>query len=275
MKWLKRNSSPERKQKIRKALKASVWLLFVVGIIAVLGFAQSKHRQIPCESPQIYINQDTGHDFVTDQMVLERLRNVGYAFQGDQLCEVDLALVEQEVRKIPGVEQVDAYTYVNGNLQIDVQQRRPILRVINASGMSFYLDDKGYSMPISRRYAAKVPVVTGQFEEPLNLNAVDALESDSIGEISLLDEMFMLAKQIDENRFWQSQIVQIYVNQDQEFELIPRVGDQRIMFGNAESIEGKFQKLELFYKKGYADRLNQYDTLSVMYKGQIVCSKVN
>ena len=261
---------------MKKFLKIGAWVLFVAGIGTVLGFAKSEHEKIPCELPQISINHDTGHDFVSDEMVLDRLNNIGYNFQGDQLCEVDLFRVETELMKISGVEHVEAYVFVNGGLQIDVKQRRPILRVINSTGMSFYIDANGNSMPISQHYSAKVPVVTGKFDEPMNLNMSDILNNDSIKEVSLLDDMFQLAKAIDANSFWQNQIVQIYVNETKEFELIPRVGRQRIMFGTAESTEGKFKKLEIFYKKGIkADRLNLYDTLSVKYKGQIVCSKIN
>lgn len=260
---------------MKRFWKIGIWVMFVAGIGTVLGFAKSKHRQIPCETPAININQDTGHDFVTKEMVLDRLNNIGYSFHGDQLCEVDLFRVESEIRKIAGVAHVEAYTYVNGVLQIDVKQRRPILRVMNMNGTSFYLDEHGNSMPISERYTAKVPVVSGRFNEPLNMNISTVLESDTIRDETLLDEMFTMAEEIDANRFWQDQIVQIYVNAEQEFELIPRVGNHRIIFGDAESASGKFRKLEIFYKELEAERLNQYDTLTVKYKGQIVCSKNN
>jgi cell division protein FtsQ len=261
---------------MRKFWKKGVWLLFVAGIGTVLGFAKSEHKQIPCEIPSIIINQDTGHDFVTNEMVLEKLNNIGYSFQGNQLCEVDLHRVESEIMKISGVAHVEAYTYVNGGLQIDVVQRRPILRVINYSGSSFYIDEKGLTMPISDHYSAKVPVVSGNFNEPLNANINEIAKVDSLADKTLLDDMFIIASTIDTSDFWKNQIVQIHVNRKKEFEMIPRVGNQRILFGSSESAEGKFKKLEIFYKKGIdAERLNLYDTLSVEYKGQIVCSKIN
>jgi len=261
---------------MKKFWKKGIWLLFVAGICTVLGFAKSEHKRIPCELPLISINHDTGHDFVTDEMVLEKLRNIGYSFQGDQICEVDLFRIESEIKKISGVARVEAYTYIDGGLQIDVVQRRPILRVINYSGTSFYLDEKGLTMPISDHYSAKVPVVSGNFNEPLNANVNEIAKVDSIADKTLLDDMFIIASTIDTSDFWKNQIVQIHVNRNKEFEMIPRVGSQRIMFGSAEAAEGKFKKLEIFYKKGIdADRLNLYDTLSVEYKGQIVCSKIN
>ena len=257
---------------MRNALKIGGWVLFVAVTFVVLGFAKSSHNKIPCEIPKIIIHQDTGFDFVNGEMVLEQLRNIGYDFQGDQLCEVELRNIEEKIIKIPGVKRVEAYVFISGELVIDIRQRRPIVRIINASGTSFYIDESGDPMPLSNYCFAKVPVITGIFEESANSNVFQFTEKHK--KQSLLDEMYAVALCIDGNDFWRNQIVQIYVNQNKEFEMIPRVGDHRILFGNTDNIDDKFKKLEIFYKQGIkAERLNQYDTLSVKYKGQIVCSK--
>jgi cell division protein FtsQ len=259
---------------MKKLVKIGGWIVFVAAIGVVLGFAKSRHKEIPCDVPSVVIHHDSGFDFVTEEMVLERLRNIGYNFTGEHLCEVDLPRIEQEIVKIAGVDRVESFVYLNGDLVIDVKQRRPIVRLINDSGTSFYVDDEGNSMPLSDQCHAKVPVITGCFNEPTNINAIEAESLDSNSQITLLDEMFRVASCIDENDFWKNQIVQIYVNCDKEFELIPRVGNQRILFGPARKVKDKFKKLEIFYKNGIRpEQLNLYDTLTVKYKGQIVCSK--
>ena len=70
--------------------------------------------------------------------------------------------------------------------------------------------------------------------------------------------------------FLKSQILQIHINNYGYFELIPRIGNQRILFGNAENMEEKFRKIKLFYADGpHPKELNVYDTLNVMYSNQI------
>lgn len=259
---------------MKKYLKITYWSLFVVGVGVLFGFAQSGHRTVPCDAPIIHINQDTGHDFVTKEEVMQRLKDIGYSFDGQEWCEIDLIRVEETVRKIPGVEKVDAYTYVNGRLQIDVKQRRPILRIINRNGSSFYLDDKGNTMPLSNTYHARIPIVTGMLNELPNRKMNDILIHDSIANETLLDELYHVAKAVDENEFWQNQVVQMVVASKKELEIIPRVGDHRILMGKMENFDKKLNKLELFYEQAIeTSQLNKYDTLIVKYKGQIVCSK--
>ena len=41
---------------------------------------------------------------------------------------------------------------IDGGLKVDVKQRNPIIRIINADGDSYYLDDEGKLMPLSDKY---------------------------------------------------------------------------------------------------------------------------
>ena len=66
----------------------------------------------------------------------------------------------------------------------------------------------------------------------------------------------------------------MYVNAEQDIELVPRVGTQRIVLGDADSIERKFRKLELFYKQ-IVPRVgwDAYKTVNLKFANQIVCEK--
>ena len=86
---------------------------------------------------------------------------------------------------------------------------------------------------------------------------------------------------IQSEAFWRSEIVQIDVKTTQageiEVDLIPRSGDFVILFGHVgtqEQNEEKFDRLEEFYHKGLgALGWEAYRTVSVKYKGQVVCTK--
>ncbi len=45
-------------------------------------------------------------------------------------------------------------------------------------------------------------------------------------------------------------IDQVVVTSDSEFELIPRVGAQRILIGDGTALDQRFEKLRIFYEKG-------------------------
>jgi len=99
-------------------------------------------------------------------------------------------------------------------------------------------------------------------------------ENDSLKAISVLDDIYEVAQLLEENEFMRAQIVQIYFNKDNEMEMIPRVGNHRILFGDAKDAEIKFKKMTRFYTEVINPKeLNLYDTLNIKYINQIICSK--
>ena len=66
------------------------------------------------------------------------------------------------------------------------------------------------------------------------------------------------------------------MNADGEFELVPRVGSQRILLGDGSALEQRFEKLRLFYRDGMpkAD-WRRYAKIDLRFADQIVCTKRN
>jgi cell division protein FtsQ len=83
-----------------------------------------------------------------------------------------------------------------------------------------------------------------------------------------------MIKYIDDNDFWSAQIDQIYVDSNNDIDLIPRVGNQLIHIGTTENIEGKLKNLAAFYDKVLPEvGWNKYSVINLEYKDQIVCKK--
>ena len=148
--------------------------------------------------------------------------------------------------------------------------------MLNHNGyLSYYIDEDGKVMSLSDTYVARVPVFNGHIKYGDHYKSIHDLSvNDPKGQI--LEEIYCLATIINNDEFLSSQIVQVFINKEGEFEMIPRVGNQRILFGNIDKAEEKFNKLKTFYTNRNsisAKELNMYDTLNVMYNNQIVCSK--
>ena len=89
-----------------------------------------------------------------------------------------------------------------------------------------------------------------------------------------INGIYELAMFLDRNPFWNAQIEQIYVAENGDLYLSPRVGNQQIVFGDLNNIETKFDKLASFYNNivpsvGWIE----YDVVNLKYKDQIVCKK--
>jgi cell division protein FtsQ len=74
-----------------------------------------------------------------------------------------------------------------------------------------------------------------------------------------------------------AQVNQIYLREDGDFILIPQIGDQIIVFGQANSdseVVEKFEKLITFYKEGIQyEGWDKYSEINLKFNGQIVCKK--
>jgi len=250
--------------------------LFLIGILVLLGFVDGNYETISCTEPIVHIDKSNGHDFVTEELVLEKMNDMGYSFDNQLMGDIEIDRIEKSLLDLPGVKNAEVFKFNSGMVQIDITQRKPIARVITKGGLiSFYIDDEGEKMPLSDNYVAKVPVFNGEIREPRNRHSVSELyENDSLKAISVLDDIYEVAQLLEENEFMRAQIVQIYFNKDNEMEMIPRVGNHRILFGDAKDAEIKFKKMTRFYTEVINPKeLNLYDTLNIKYINQIICSK--
>ena len=91
----------------------------------------------------------------------------------------------------------------------------------------------------------------------------------------MIEQVYELAKFIVADTFWNAQAEQIYVNENQELELIPRIGNHRIVIGDAENLAEKFNRLMIFYTQGLNKTgWNNYSVINLKYRNQVVCTKI-
>ena len=241
----------------RKILSITFWSLALVGLFAVMGFVNFERNTVLCESIQIDINNENGHFFVEQDDVLALIKREGIELKGKPLSAINYELLEQTIHAYPYVKEVQVYSTISGELNFEITQREPILRVMSYEMGSFYLDVEGKRMPLSNRYTARVTLANGSISQ------------------TMLNDLFLLATFVNKNSFWESQVQQIYVDWAGEIQLIPRVGKHKILLGGFDDLEGKFSKLMVFYKEGL-NRIgwNRYKTIDLRYKDQVVCTKL-
>ena len=146
-------------------------------------------------------------------------------------------------------------------LHVEVYEREPIARIFTTAGNSFYIDSTEKKLPLSDRVSARVPVFTG-FTDKKVYSGKDS---------SLLGDVKNLATYIKNDPLWMSQVAQVDITADKNFELSPVVGDHLIKLGNGKDIEKKFDRLMIFYKQVLAQKgFDAYSIIDVQYAGQVV-----
>ncbi len=263
----------------KKIVIISGWIFCAAAIIFFSAFAERQHNQRLVLGVDVTISRKADHFFVAEEEVKMSLIARGFGLPNQTLSTIDIPSIEKLINAHAAVQSCEACINVEGKVLISIIQRKPIARLINLKGESYYFDDMGRLMPWSDKYTAPVILVNGFFiESYAAMSAVDfsTIPADSaLRSVMLLDDIWQVVKQIDADSFLRVQMVQVYLSQENGFELVPRIGNQKIILGTAEGVEGKFKKLGLFYTYGLnqTSRWNDYCVIDLRFKNQIVCTK--
>ena len=230
-------------------------LLFGYIACASFFFREARHDRA-CQGVRGVVKDSLDKHFVSEGDLLYMLRKAGLDPVKHPMSEVNTERIEGELLRNEMIARVEAYKTPSGLVKMEVTQKMPILRIMGVRG-NYYVDNLGTTMPISRRYVARVPIASGYVEKELAVT-----------------DLYKFALFLQGNEFWNDQIEQIYVYPDNEVELIPRVGSHRIMLGPLEGFEEKLANLRLFYEQAIPKMgWEKYSMINLKYKNQIVCTK--
>lgn len=253
--------------KLKRILVVVFWVGCAGGMVVLLGAAIQMQEHLSFKTIHVNIDEGNGILFLSQNDVLAMLKdnqlNIG---ETKPIAQVHFGKLEQMIEKNPYVENANLFVDANGNIQIDIKQRTPIIRVINNRGVSYYLDEHASKMPLSSKFTARVPVATG--------NILSGAENSSTNDTVTLQKLYMLAAFINRDTFLTSLVEQIVVNNQKEFELIPALGHHTILIGNTEDLDEKFAKLKQFYKNGLNHvGWDAYSQVNLKYKNEVYCKR--
>jgi len=266
-------------QKFKQIAFITLWVILIAGLVVSMGFVNKQQDSLLCKSLDIKVNQDDDLYFLDKMDIHQLIKDRGDSIIGQPKSTINVPELENALNSHPDISNSEVYITVNGEVKVKVTQRKPVLRIFNANGESYYLDSEGTLMPLSDKYTAKVLIANGFIMEPYAnryMYSVEQITTDSaMNAKSMLDDLYAMANYINADEFWQAQIQQIYVNSEKDMELVPRVGDQKIIFGDTTAMDEKFKKLFTFYQQGLNTTgwWDKYSTINLKFKNQIVCTK--
>lgn len=243
----------------------TVWLCIGAGMLTLLLAAISKKNKGRCKDYTITLNGVQNNFFIDEKDVEQLLMKATKGnIRGEQIASFKLHELEVMLEHNTWIDNAELYFDNRDVLHITITEKEPVARVFTTAGNSFYIDSLGRKMPLSDKLSARVPVFTG-FPDKKKLNASDSL---------LLNNIRVAANYIMNHPFWMSQVSQIDITADRDFEMIPVVGNHLVKLGNGENIDKKFHRLLLFYKQVLSKTgFDKYKVIDVQYKGQVVVSK--
>jgi len=239
-------------------------------VMAITSWNEPDKQHIVCNKVNIDISDSNNAGFLSADEIKSILQKAELYPLNKQVNFIEPRKIEEALKVGPFVSTAQCYVAENGDVNISISQRMPIIRIKSNNGDDYYLDDQGGILPNSK-YTSDLIIASGNINNWFANNGITPL-----------------AKAISKSEFWLNQIEQIHVLSDRGIELIPRVGDHIIFIGylpirknRAETekqiaayVEKKLTRLEKFYRYGLSQAgWNKYSYINVEFDNQIVCKK--
>jgi cell division protein FtsQ len=239
-----------------------LWVCIGGGMLSLLIAAIGKKNKEDCADYTIAIKNSDENLFIDANDIRKLLKSgAGFEIKGKKISEINLKKLEQLLRENVWIRKAEMWFDNRNVLHVEVYEREPIARIFTTAGNTFYIDSTEKKLPLSDRLSARVPVFTGFIDKKVYSS------KDSM----LLTDVKKIATYIKDDPFWMSQVAQIDITAERNFELSPVVGNHLIKLGNGKDIEKKFNRLMIFYKQVLAQKgFDAYSTIDVQYAGQVV-----
>ena len=256
----------KKRYSFKSILLATFWIALggatVFLLIAAIKSKPAKH----CKSIEINIHGVSNNFFVDKKDILNAISDMEKTNPvGKTIGSFNLKKMELELEKDVWIKSAELFFDNNETLQVTVQEREPIARVFTTSGITFYIDDELAILPLSEKFSARLPVFTNFPSDKKVLTKADSI---------LLMDVKTISLAIQKDSFSMAMIDQIDITTQRLFEMIPKIGNQLIVFGDATDVDVKLGKLKIFYKEIMVKAgWNNYSIINVQYKNQVVAKR--
>ncbi|APG61227.1 cell division protein FtsQ/DivIB [Christiangramia salexigens] len=227
-------------------------LILVLVVSFLYGFAAERHKSRGISDIKVRFTENENL-YVTEQVVNKLLIQNNGADSGIDKETLDLNKVESLLNSHEMIENAEVYLTLDGKLEAEVSQRKPIGRIVGNS--SFYLDRNGKVMPLSEFYTARVPLMFG-FNE------------------SNVSKVYPILQHIKNDEFLTRHITGLKRLKGDKYKIELRELDFDLFFGDSGNVALKFNNFKAFYKKALKEnKLDTYKKVNLQFGDQVVCTK--
>ena len=249
---------------MRKATKILIWLGLAAWFVVVMAFVSGESEEVLCMRIEVVLQDTVNNRFVTRTEVRSLVEASGLEIRGYPLSQINTRNLEYLLEENPYIGNAEVSKDISGRLEVRVEQRQALVRILPDGSRGYYIDTEGKMLPLSDNFTPLIMLATGKL--PVSMKAASSEKH--------LSEIYQFCTYLADHKFWSDQVVQIYVNTAGEYELIPRVGAHHILLGSMDQWEKKLRNLELLYEQGLSRYgWNTYQTINLKYTNQVICTK--
>ena len=254
---------------IKYTLLSVCGALILACIVCAFVAGRKDRGEIICRHIRVTVVDSTENRFIAPGKIKKDLQKEYGKIIGMPIDSLDLSRIEAIIDSKTAVYKSQAYATKDSALNIEISQRKPIVRFQKGS-VGFYADKDGFIFPLQSSFTSHVLIVDGNI--PISTNKTCQGEITDPVEKEWLHKTVGLINHIENDKDWKRIIVQIHVDKNEDIILVPRDGKERFVIGKPTDIVEKFEKMKKYYtaiipKAGS----EQYKVVDLRYKGQIIC----
>ena len=256
------------KQKIiNRGVKGLGLILFALSVFGLVSATESESSG-KVEKVLVDIKPLEGEVWLVGNEDVAKLlyKNYKSKLKNQSIVNLDLIQIEKVIEKSEFVKDAQVYIDARNNLKIRIEQKTPILRVFLPNQTTFFITDQGGKISVPQRSSLRLPVLTGYLPEYSKKSIRDS------SNIYFKAYHIMLAAR--NNPFINGLTEQLIADEKKDISIIPNLGNHKIILGDAQDIENKFTRLEIFYKKAMpSEGWNLYKEINLKFKDQVIAKK--
>ena len=237
------------------------WIILVLltaYVVCAAIWAHAEAAKNSCKGIDIHIVEGHATDSVSRKGVMTEINRYPEKIIGEQIPTINTRKLEQYLKSFPQFEDVVCSFTTNGRLNVKVTPMVPELRVFEDT-VSYYINKEGKRMASKASFFVDVPVLSGKFTE--QFRPVDVLP---------------VTRFIASDPVLRPLIGMVNAEDADNIILVPRIHGHVINFGDTNRLDEKRKALITVYRKVLPYKgWEEYDTISVKFKGQVVATRRN
>lgn len=242
----------------KKILGWAIMVLLVAYVVSAGIWAYAEAAKNTCKGIDIMIVEGQTTDSVTKRGVLAEINRYPEKIVGAQIPTINTRKIENYLQGFPQFEDVTCSFNTAGRLNVKVTPMVPEVRVFEDS-ISYYINKDGKRMASKASFFVDVPVITGRFNDEFRPKDVLPV-TRFISKDEVMSKLVSMVKADDADNII----------------LIPRIHGHVINFGDTNRLDEKRRALLTMYRKVIPYKgWEEYDTISVKFKGQVVATRRN
>jgi cell division protein FtsQ len=252
---------------------AMIWLTLIGGIFALLFFSVYRKSTAEVKTLVIHIEDIEGKGHLISEKEVTQILNLaaGMTISKSNIKSLNIRKLEERLKKDKRIERADLYFDSKNRLNVKIVQKSPVVRVSDVYGNEYYLDHNGGRVPVTKGSAVRVALLTGVTDT----FGTNILASEKPRK---LRDAFKVMQYVSGDPFLSALIEQAHIDQDStgDLILIPKIGREKLVFGDARDMEMKFDNLKIFYRDGMPKLgWSRYKKLNLKITNQIAGTLAN